>query len=72
MDAIDRVRPLLERYFERRNDVAMAFLFGSRATGQHTPESDIDVAVYFQPEGGRLEWEEEKVYPGEESAWKEV
>jgi uncharacterized protein YutE (UPF0331/DUF86 family)/predicted nucleotidyltransferase len=72
MGTVERIRPLLARYFEDRSQVAMAFLFGSRATGRHTLESDIDVAVYFHPEGGRLEWEEEKKYPLEESVWQEV
>jgi uncharacterized protein len=48
---------LLSAYFENRKDIAFAFLFGSAAEGRLRPESDVDVAVYFQP-GDGIEWEE--------------
>lgn len=48
---------LLGAYFEQRKDVAFAFLFGSAAGGRLRAESDVDIAVYFQP-GEGLEWEE--------------
>lgn len=41
---------LLKDYFSKREDVLMAFVFGSYAQKQETPESDFDIAVYFRPE----------------------
>jgi len=38
---------ILKDYFEERNDVAFAFLFGSAARGKIRREGDIDIAVYF-------------------------
>ena len=72
MDALERLRPALKRWFEARDDVVMAFLFGSQASGKPTLESDVDVAVYFRPEEGRLEWEEQRTWPGEEPVWRAV
>ena len=46
----------LKTYFEKRDDVAFAFLFGSAITGRMRREGDIDIAVYFRPEHG-VEWE---------------
>ena len=36
----------LKEYFERQDDVSMAFVFGSYAKGRETAESDFDVAIY--------------------------
>ncbi|MBI4745464.1 MAG: nucleotidyltransferase domain-containing protein [Deltaproteobacteria bacterium] len=64
---------LLEPYFEKREDIVMAFLFGSWATGRYCGESDVDVAVYFKPESGRLEWEEfDARYEGEDDIWRDI
>ena len=38
---------LLKRYFERRGDVALAFLFGSSARGFDGRDSDVDIAIYL-------------------------
>ena len=46
----------LNAYFEKRDDVAFAFLFGSAITGRVRKEGDIDIAVYFRSEHG-VEWE---------------
>jgi len=62
----------LKEYFEKRPEVEMAFLFGSRAKGQETSESDADVAVYFKPKTGRFEWEEAGEYENENKIWNEV
>lgn len=51
----DRLQVLTE-YFERNDDIAFAFLFGSASRGRVRKEGDIDVAVYFKPEKD-LEWE---------------
>lgn len=39
----------LKEYFSNRCNIAFAFLFGSRAKGNATKLSDIDIAVYFYP-----------------------
>jgi len=39
----------LKDYFARRNDVSMAFVFGSRAKNSAVKISDWDIAVYFKP-----------------------
>ena len=50
----------------------MAFLFGSRAKGQETSESDADIAVYFKPKSGQLEWEDETEYENESKIWSDI
>ena len=55
----------LKNYFERRDDISFAFLFGSAARGTVRREGDVDIAVYFAPDNG-LEWEAfNKTYEGE-------
>lgn len=64
---------LLKPYFEKRDDILMAFLFGSWATGKYCRESDVDIAVYFKPVSGGLEWEEfDARYEGENEIWREI
>ncbi|MBI4599594.1 DUF86 domain-containing protein [Candidatus Uhrbacteria bacterium] len=54
----------LKEYFASRNDVVMAFLFGSRGTGLTRPSSDWDIAIYCAPrQWGELETSGE--YAGE-------
>ena len=56
---------ILKDYFNQREDVAFAFLFGSAVSGKVRDEGDIDIAVYFWPERD-IEWEEfNKKYEGE-------
>lgn len=40
----------LKAFFERKEEIAMAFLFGSAARGREIPESDIDLAIWFNKE----------------------
>ena len=40
---------ILKEYFEKRDDVLMAFLFGSYAKATTHKESDVDIAVYCVP-----------------------
>ena len=55
----------LKNYFERRDDISFAFLFGSAARGRVRREGDVDIALYFEPEN-ELEWEAfNKTYEGE-------
>ena len=57
-DSIDAETRRAARLFLERvaqgNDVAGAFLFGSRARGTHRPDSDADVAVLLRGEHGRF------------------
>jgi uncharacterized protein len=39
--------PQLEAYLSGRHDVAFAYLFGSFASGNARPLSDVDIAVYL-------------------------
>ena len=71
----------LTDYFTTRDDVVMAFLFGSQARETQTDESDVDVAVYFRPtegdhgappRGAALEIEANTEYAGERAVWRRV
>jgi predicted nucleotidyltransferase len=64
---------LLRDYFEKRKDVAFAFLFGSYATGKANKLSDIDIAVYFYPKKRHpVEYEEDVFYKGEDEIWSDI
>ncbi len=43
------------RRLEALDDLAFAYLFGSRAGGRPRPDSDWDVAVYLRPELSRAQ-----------------
>jgi len=71
----------LTDYFTTRDDVVMAFLFGSQARETQTDESDVDVAVYFRPTEGdhgapprpaALEIEANTEHAGERAVWRRV
>lgn len=55
---INKLVETLKRYFEKRDEILMVFLFGSFTKGTSRGLSDIDIAIYFRPESGSLEWEE--------------
>ncbi len=62
----------LKDYFETRDDVVMAFVFGSQAEGRVHSGSDWDIAVYFKPEVEKIEWEEHgREYPEEDHVWSD-
>lgn len=64
----------LKEYFEKRDDVMMAFLFGSKAEEQRTHNhSDWDIGVYFTTTTeNRVEWEEQRrEYPEEDKVWND-
>lgn len=66
-----RAIQLLKEYFEKEPNIALAFLFGSRAKGRENKLSDWDIAVYFKPhQFGELETKE--IYPKEEKIWSDV
>ena len=50
--AVSDLKDRLERHFGRR--LAGVFVYGSRARGNHRPDSDVDVAVAFSGEVGDL------------------
>ena len=63
----------LKSYFNNRDDVAFAFLYGSQAKGNAILLSDVDIAVYFYPERRHpIEFEEEVFYKGEEEIWSDM
>lgn len=61
----------LKTYFEKREDIVMAFLFGSRAKGEEfsRENSDWDIAVYFKLPIDRIETEKEFDYLHEQQVW---
>lgn len=60
-------------YFESRKEVVMAFLFGSCAKGLAGTDSDLDLAVYFDPGDRRLEWDEPNAwYDSESGIWADL
>ena len=69
----NRIVEKLGNYFEKRDDIVMAFLFGSWAKGDEGTESDIDIAVYFKPENNILEWEStDSQYESEREIWLDI
>jgi predicted nucleotidyltransferase len=63
----------LKDYFEGRQEVLMAFLFGSWAKNFSHKESDIDIAIYFKPQQGYIELEKEDArYPQEHEIWLDM
>ena len=61
----------LKDYFAKREEVVMAFVFGSRAKGMARAVSDWDIAAYFVPkEYGELETGAD--YPNESQIWSDV
>lgn len=71
MDDLGNKIELLKGYFLKREDVLMAFIFGSYACGRQMEESDFDVAVYFLPKktDGR---EQEIYYENEDSVYSDI
>ena len=59
MDTREQKIEKLKEYFTKRNDVVMAFLFGSQAKGYARAVSDWDVGVYFDSEKENREQEQD-------------
>lgn len=65
--------PALRDYFEMREDILMAFLFGSWAKDQGGIESDVDIAIYFEAKKNALEWENCSFFSENEATiWREI
>lgn len=63
----------LKEYFQKRDDIVMAFLFGSQAKERAHASSDWDIAVYFKPSDGQVEREAvHKEYKEEHRVWSDV
>ncbi len=74
MDAREIKIERLKEYFQNRDDVVMAFLFGSQTegSGRTHAHSDWDIGVYFKPSVKALEWEESgRDYPAENAVWRD-
>jgi len=72
MSDCDGVIKKLKEYFKKRDDIVMAFLFGSQANKRAHSGSDWDIAVYFKPEVEKVEWEEQgREYPEEDKVWND-
>lgn len=68
----ERLKLELRNYFEKREEVLMAFLFGSWTKNQEGLESDLDVGVYFRPKTETLEWQSDSYYESEKKIWMEL
>lgn len=62
----------LKEYFKNREDVMMAFVFGSQIKERHSKISDWDIACYFKPISEAIEWEKERDYPEESKIWGDL
>lgn len=72
-DTKEEVISRLKDYFKRREEVLMAFLFGSWSKEQKGLESDMDIAVYFKPRANILELQDtEAYYETETQLWREI
>lgn len=56
MDEKEKLIQKLKDYFEKRDDIVMAFLFGSQAKGYARRVSDWDIGIYLAEEN----WEKER------------
>jgi len=61
----------LKKYFEGKDSVLLAYLFGSKSKGTSRYFSDWDIAVYFKPYQ-YAELETERDYPEEHTIWAEL
>ncbi|MEW5693644.1 MAG: HepT-like ribonuclease domain-containing protein [Candidatus Hydrogenedentota bacterium] len=63
---------LLKEYFKKRDDIVMAFLFGSRTKNSSHSQSDWDIAIYLKPDKQYVEIEEQdRAYEQEDVIWND-
>ena len=75
----------LKKYFEKQEEILMAFAFGSQAKNKCVRVSDWDIAIYLKPKKenplsseniklhGLIEWEERnREYPEEDKIWGDL
>lgn len=68
----EEIKKELKKYFEKRKEIAFAFLFGSVVKNQTHKESDIDIGVYFYPNKKEIEVEEDVKYKYEDKIWADI
>ncbi len=68
----DEMVSRLREYFLKRNDVEMAFLFGSWSRDRACEESDVDVAVYMASPANGLWTEYDKEFSTESEVWNDI
>lgn len=56
----------LREYFAKRDDVVLAYLFGSFSRGEEYALSDMDIALYFKSKSGKPEYENKDVWMWDE------
>lgn len=56
----------IDKEIFKKHKVKLAYLFGSQAKGNPAPESDFDVAVLFEKDGGRTDYFDKAIYFAEE------
>ena len=61
----------LKKYFQKEDEVILAFLFGSYAEKRARSFSDWDIGVYFKPKE-YLELVSSCRYPKEEKIWSDL
>ena len=62
----------LEQYFHHKPHISFVFLFGSVADENTHRDSDIDLGIYFEPQGKEIEWEVDIHYVDEDTIWLEL
>ena len=62
----------LKKYFDKKDNIAFAFLFGSFSKNKERNSSDIDIAIYFFPDGNDIDFESEKYFEEEDVIWSEL
>ncbi|MEI8174715.1 MAG: HepT-like ribonuclease domain-containing protein [bacterium] len=62
----------LNNYFQNREDVSFAYLFGSVVSGNTHSESDVDIGIYFVPKTNELEYESIMEYENEDKIWLDL
>lgn len=73
MKSKEEIIQQLKEYFEQRDDIVMAFVFGSQAKGYARARSDWDVGIYFSPQSVQdPELEVDREYPESHRIWGDV
>lgn len=62
----------LKEYFEKQEDVLMAFVFGSQSKKRAGRISDWDIACYFKPLLNIIEMESDRDFPKENRIWSDL
>ncbi len=68
----EEIIPKLKDYFLKRDDVEIAFLFGSYAKDRMHEESDVDIAVYIVSPSNGLWAEYDEEFPSEHEIWGDI